>query len=169
MNKETIGKFMSTIVRIFPGVSSYQDRESYREADKELRLTMGSNLNDMIDILDKIKKELAEKGQIKVLKLLDDLTSHMERISRSLQFLPRGYAALFDSRKVNEEVLDRLLEYDNTMKRDIEELRIPLEKLAKCFKSEEGTPPEVIRDVIVILERIEGKISERERIFIKRI
>ena len=165
MKKETLGKFMSTAVRIFPGISSYQDRESCRAADKELRLTMSSKLDEMIGIIDNVKRELSQKGQIKVLKLLEDLTSHMERISRSLQFLPRGYSALFDSRKVDEEVLDQLIEYDNLMMKDIEELKIPLEKLARSFTSGKSDP-ELMRDVIVILERIERKTSDREHVFV---
>lgn len=168
MKKETIGKLMSSAVRILPGISSYQDRESCREADKELRLAMSSKLNQMIGKVDNVKNELAQKGQIKVLKLLDDLSSHMDRISRSLQFLPRGYSALFDSRKVDEEVLDQLIEYDNLMMKDIGELEEPLEKLARSFSTEQSLPEVIrdIRDIIVTLERVERKVSDREHIFI---
>lgn len=165
MKKESLGWFMSTAVRILPGIGSYQDREACREADQELRLKMSRRLSEMIDSVDKIKNECAQKGQLKVLKLLEDLTTHMDRISRSLQFLPRGYSALFDSRKVDEEVLDQILDYDNYMMKDIEELKSQFERLSQNFALQ-NPDPEAMRDVIVILERIERKISDRERIFV---
>jgi hypothetical protein len=158
--KESIGKALKQAARLLPGIESYQDKESARELDKQVRMTLSRRLDEALGIVEWLKTDQAKKGVIQGIQLLEDLTRHVEKVSRVMEFAPRGYAALFDEWQVDERTLGGLLEFDKAMMGFVTEVEGAIREMAA-----KGEVPQV-SDVARVREQlghIEKKLKDRER------
>jgi len=157
--KERIGKALQKAARILPGIGSYQDKESLRETDKRLRDTLSTQLADHMNTIERLKTGIARKGSLSSLKDLDDLSRHFDKVSRSLGFASRGYAAIFDSHQVDEEALTRLFEFDQSLKEEVDLLDPLVSMLSEKEEKLDTTILDKARDLLL---KIEKRINERE-------
>jgi hypothetical protein len=157
--KERVGKAVQKAARILPGIGSYQDKESLRETDKRLRDTLSAQLADHMNTIERLKTGIARKGSLLSLKDLDDLSRHFDKVSRSLGFASRGYAAIFDSHQVDEEALTRLFEFDQSLKKEVDLLDPLVSMLSEKGKKLDTTILDEARDLLL---KIEKRINERE-------
>ncbi|MBW1924444.1 MAG: hypothetical protein JRJ35_13320 [Deltaproteobacteria bacterium] len=157
--KETVAKGLKKAARILPGVGSYQDKESARESDKALRMALGRRLDDALGKIEWLKTDQAKKGALLRLKDLDDLTRHLEKVSRLLEYAPRGYAPLFAQREVDEDTLGELLERD----RSLTDLVSRVEGAVEAMTAERAVPTaEEVEGVRTFLSQIEQRLKDRE-------
>lgn len=159
--KEELGGVLRGAARILPGIGSYQDKESIRGSDKKLREFLGSRLSDHMKTIERLKTGIARGGSLSFLKELDDLTRTMDKLSRSLRFVSRGYAPVFDSDRVDEDALQRLFDFDKSLKGDIDQVD-PL--VAKISEKAENLDVKLLKELDAILLKIEKRIDERERL-----
>jgi hypothetical protein len=159
--KEGLGSALKGAARILPGIGSYQDKESIRESDKTLREFIGSGLSEHMKTIERLKTGIARGGSLLFVKDLDDLTRKMDKISRSLRFASRGYAPVFDSDSVDEKALQRLFDFDKSLKTDIDRIA-PL--VAKISEKEDDLDPKLLKDLNEALLEIEKRIGEREHL-----
>jgi hypothetical protein len=159
--KEELGGFLKGAARILPGIGSYQDKESIRQSDKKLREFLSSRLSGHMKTIERLKTSIARGGSLSFLKELDDRNRTMDKLSRSLRFASRGYAPVFDSDRVDEGALQRLFDFDKSLKDDIDHVD-PL--VAKISEKTEDLDVKLLKELDEILLRIEKKIDERERL-----
>lgn len=159
--KERVGKAMQKAARILPGIGSYQDKESLRETDKRLRDTLSMQLTDHMKTIERLKTGISRKGSMSPLKDLDDLSRHFDKVSRSLGFASRGYAAIFDSHQVDEDALTRLFEFDQSLKEEVDLLE-PL--VSMLSETEKKLDTKILGKARDLLLKIEKRINERERL-----
>jgi hypothetical protein len=159
--KERLGGILKGAARILPGIGSYQDKESLRQSDKKLREFLSSQLSDYMKTIEKLKTDISRRGSLSFLRELDDITRRMDTLSRSLRFASRGYAPVFDSDQVGEDALQRLFQFDQSLKQDID-LADPL--VSKISERSEALDPALLKELDEILLRIEKRIDERERL-----
>jgi len=157
--KEKVGKIIKKAARILPGIGSYQDKESIRESDKNLRAQISAQLTSSMGALERIKTDIARKGSLSSLKDLDDLTRHMDKLSRAIRFASRGYTGVFDSKGVDETALSKLFEFDRSLHTEIG-LVEPL--VSKISEKEIGPEPAVLQELGDLLVKIEKMTNERE-------
>jgi hypothetical protein len=157
--KEGLGSALKRAARILPGIGSYQDKESIRESDKKLREFIGSGLSEHMKTIERLKTNIAREGSLLFIKDLDDLTRKMDKISRSLRFASRGYAPVFDSDGVDEEALQRLFDFDKSLKTDIDRVA-PL--VAKISEKADDLDPKLLKDLDEAFAEIEKRVGERE-------
>lgn len=158
-NKKDVGHAMGKVVRILPGIGSYQDRETGREADKALRMQLSERLNRLLGDIEWLKTDLTKKGAFRHIQPVEDLSRHVEKVSRTLEFAPRGYSSLFSRKQVDEEALNRIYEYDKGLSGLIEEIEKSISEIteAKEVPSENGLSQ--IRKRLLDMEK---RISQRE-------
>ncbi len=137
MKKEDIGGAIKKAVRLIPGIGSYQSRESLRDADKKLRVEVSRRLDELIGVLEWVKTDQLKKGDWKRIKDLEDLERDLEKASRLIERAARGYGSVFDGPRVDEDVLQKIYEYD----KGIWELLGPVKKDLGEF-TEKGVVPE---------------------------
>jgi hypothetical protein len=159
--KEGLGSALKGAARILPGIGSYQDKESIRESDKKLREFIGSGLFEHMKTIERLKTGIARRGSLLFIKDLDDLTRKMDKISRSLRFASRGYAQVFDSDGVDEKALQRLFDFDKSLKIDIDRVA-PL--VAKISEKADDLDPKLLKELDAALGEIENRIGERENL-----
>jgi len=159
--KEGLGEALKGAARILPGIGSYQDKESIRESDKKFRESLSSQVSDHVKTIERLKTSIARGGSFLFLKDLDDLARKMDTLSRRLEFASRGYAPVFDSDRVGEDALQRLFDFDRSLKNDIDQVD-PL--VAKISKKAKEVDLELLKELDEALLGIEQRIDERERL-----
>jgi len=159
--KEGLGETLKGAVRILPGIGSYQDKESIRESDKTLRESLSSQISDHVKSIERLKTSLARKGSLLFMRDLDDLARKMDTLSRRLGFSSRGYAPVFDSNRVDEDALQRLFDFDRSLKTDIDRVA-PL--VAKISEKANEVDLKLLKELDETLSGIEKQIDERERL-----
>ncbi len=159
LKKEDIGHALAKAARVLPGIGSYQDRESSREADKALRMYLSGRLNQVLERLEGMKTELAKKGAIKDILPLEDLSRHTEKVSRVIEFASRGYSPLFSQKQIDEEVLERIYKCDRALLDLLTEVEEAVKVLGGKTEPEGGAGIEPIRE---ILSQMEKSLKERE-------
>ena len=108
----TVASKLERLVRFVPGVAGYQDRESSRGTDKQVRMRLVQEMRRLMDGLEEDKAHIAESTDLSALPRLDRLAGRLERLSRTVEFAGRGYTGLFDLHKVDRETLDQLYAFD---------------------------------------------------------
>ena len=161
MKKEDVGSTMKKAARIIPGIGSYQDREALREADKKLRVEVSRKLDDLIGVVEWIKTDQLKKGGWKRIKDLEDLERDLEKASKTLERAARGFGPVFEGPRVDEEVLQRVYEFD----KEFWGLLGPIEKGIKKL-TEKGVVPEPskIDAIRRMLREFLQKITRRDNL-----
>jgi hypothetical protein len=162
--KEGLGGALKGASRILPGIGSYQDKESIRGSDKKLRELLSSQLSDHMRTFERLKAGIARGGSLSFLKVLDDLSRKLDKLSRSLLFASRGYAPVFDSDRVDEDALQKLFDFDKSLKKDIDQIE---HLVAKISEKEENLDTKLLEELDDALSMIEKRIDERERLLKK--
>ena len=159
--KEKVAKILTKAARVLPGIGSYQDKESLRESDKRLRDHISSRLAQSVATLERSKAELSRTGALSQLKELDDLSRHMDKLSRTIRYAARGYAAVFASNQVDEKALSDLFEFDLSLKEDINSLETLVSKISVNTKTLDSSLLAELRNLLFGLEK---KVGERENL-----
>jgi hypothetical protein len=149
--------------RMLPGIGSYQNREALRDADKAVRDRVAAGLDERRRDLEKDKKRRIDARDLAFLTELDELATKIERLAAAIRFGARGYRAVFDSKRFDEERLDRLYEHDLGLLREIEALGELSEKLhaAAGGSGDLGTAADAMS---AALERLERTFRKRDDI-----
>jgi hypothetical protein len=108
----TVAKRLERLVRFVPGVAGYQDRETARATDKEVRMRLVGELRQLMLGLEEDKERLAASGDLSSLPRVDRLAGRLERLGRTVEFAGRGYAGLFDLHTVDADTLAQLYAFD---------------------------------------------------------
>jgi hypothetical protein len=159
--KEKAAKILTKAARVLPGIGSYQDKESLRESDKRLRDHISSRLAQSVATLERSKSELSRTGALSQLKELDDLSRHMDTLSRTIRYAARGYAAVFASNQVDEKALSDLFEFDLSLKEDINSLETLVSKISVNTKTLDSSLLAELRNLLFGLEK---RVGERENL-----
>lgn len=159
--KEKTAKILTKAARVLPGIGSYQDKESLRESDKRLRDHISSRLAQSVASLERSKTELSRAGTLSHLKELDDMSRHMDKLSRTIKYAARGYAAIFESNQVDEKALSDLFEFDLSLKDDINRLEILVSKIS--VNATDLDPP-LLAELGNLLFELEKRVGERENL-----
>jgi hypothetical protein len=159
--KEKAAKILTKAARVLPGIGSYQDKESLRESDKKLRDHISSRLAQSVATLERSKAELSRTGALSQLKELDDLSRHMDKLSRTIRYAARGYAGVFASNQVDEKALSDLFEFDLSLKEDINSLETLVSKISVNTKTLDSSLLAELRNLLFGLEK---RVGERENL-----
>ena len=159
--KESVSKVLKKAVRILPGVGSYQDKESLRESDKKLRDHISRKLSYCMEVIERLKTNIARKGSLSFLKDLDDISRMIDTLSRTITYAARGYSGVFNADQVDEKTLSHLFEFDRSFIEQVDLLNSLAEKISTKNEELEST---MLHDMRNQLLKIKNKVSEREEL-----
>lgn len=159
--KEKVAKILTKTARVLPGIGSYQDKESIRESDKKLRDHISTELAHCMETLERLKTDISRKGSLSFLKGLDDISRHMDKLSRTIRYASRGYAGVFAPSQVDEKALSALFEFDLSLKEDIGDLDSLVSRISGNKGDIDST---VLEEVRHLLLKIEKMINDRENL-----
>jgi hypothetical protein len=163
LTKEKVAAIFKTVVRIFPGMPSYQEREGLRTQDKIIRERLAARIAEQANHMQEIQSKLTNKAILQPLGHLDRETRRMMRLADTIRFASYGYAGLFAGVKVDEQKLAQLYDYDLSLHREIEELAVAVGNLQQRQDDEWKT--DSLDDFQQALNRLEEKLEKRKSIF----
>ena len=158
-------KFEQLVSKI-PGYKGYKQREQRREADKLLRMYVASKYQEQLDRLNEIQYTLTSQGRLKVMVILERAVMKLQLLIDRIKTASYGYAGLFDAVKVDEELLDRLYDFDQDMLSGAEELSAKLDRLGEAA-NDESLGVEDANELVKDLESLNGRFSQRQDVFLE--
>ena len=103
------------IAAALPGFRGYKEKELRRESDKLIRNHLTLKLSRDKDNVRNISQRIVDKRYIDVMPDIDRLVAKMDRITEKVNHASYGYSGFFDTVKIKEENLDRMIAYDNQL------------------------------------------------------
>ena len=97
---------------LVPGFHGYKEKEMRRESDKLIRNQIYQKLYDAEAQAKDIYRALVNQGVNDSWDDTDHLLARLDRIMERINHSEYGYAGFFDSTKVREPDLDRMMNYD---------------------------------------------------------
>jgi len=163
LTKEKVAAIFKSVVRIFPGMPSYQEREGLRTQDKIIREQLAARIDEQANHLQEIQSMLTNKAILQPLSHLDRHARKIMRLADTIRFASYGYAGLFAGVKVDEQKLAQLYDYDLSLHREIEELAVAVGNLQQRQNDEWKTIP--LDDLHQAINLLEERLEERKSIF----
>jgi hypothetical protein len=163
LTKEKVADIFKSIVRIFPGMPSYQEREGLRAQDKIIRTQLASRITEQVERVGEITAKLTDRAMLRPLASLGRLARKLMRLADTIRFASYGYGGLFAATPVDEQKLAELYDYDLSLHQEVEELAVAISTLGQRQDNEwEKTSLDNIQQVVI---RLEERITNRQSIF----
>jgi hypothetical protein len=103
------------IAAALPGFRGYKEKELRRESDKLIRSHLALKLSKGKDNVRSISQRIVDKRYLDVMPDIDRLVAKMDRITEKVNHASYGYSGFFDTVKIKEDNLDRMISYDNQL------------------------------------------------------
>jgi hypothetical protein len=95
-----------------PGYKGYKEKELRREAYKLQRVYVAERLEAARRKLEDLVLDITRTGDLKLLSLIDTDNRKLRTVKDRVLYADYGYAGLFDTVKVDEQILDQLYQFD---------------------------------------------------------
>lgn len=144
-----------------PGFAGYREREQRRTADKLLREYLAGLLQETLGALRAVAGERARAAELTHLAALGRLTNRLEHATDQIRLADYGYSGWYDAVQVNDAELDRLYEYDLSLRQFIGDIAATVRALGAC---PDDRLPGQMAQVDEALGELQAMIATRERI-----
>jgi len=142
-----------------PGIGSYEDGGSARESDNKLRVHLVERLDQAMGTIEWLKTDLIKKRSFEGAAEMDDLSNHVERLSRIIESPSEDYSAALGSEDVEEMTLHELFEFDRALKELLGEMESGIREMTTESRI---SNLEDVKKIGKILANMEQKAKERE-------
>ena len=155
------------LARLVPGVGGYQDKETSRDADKNIRLRLTAELEQMKRDLEEDKRQLMDKKDLSLLPALDRLASKLDKLGNTVKYASRGYRGVFDSNKLDLNKLDQLRSFDLQLLNEVESVKAQVKGIRNSH-GDGNIQKQAIEDLSHALDGFEKIFSTRQDILLAR-
>lgn len=121
-------------------------------------IRVSARLDELLGFIEWLKTDQVKKDSRKNTQELDDLSIHIEKISRKMEFVSREERPQSEDEKMNESALNEIIEQD----RGIVDLLSNIEEAVKEITAEKAVPgSDDISNIQKMLGLMERRIKER--------
>lgn len=120
------------LMQDIPGFDGYREREIRRTADKLVREQLVAEMDVVRGAINAVMRRDAREGRLQGLADLDRLARQLGKVRDNVRFADYGYTGFFDAVKINEDDLDRIYQYDVSLRDQIEQCALAVEALANA-------------------------------------
>jgi len=150
-----------------PGYRGYKLKELRREADKLIRSHMYRQLTLTRDDLKVAFQKLVDSKVTEAYQEIDRLIARLDAVSSQINYASYGYAGFFDAVKIQEENLDRMLDFDSKLVDNVKALSEEVRKLKDDVTGGYfGNVMNSTRSIRGIVDGIDGLMSERKNVIL---
>jgi len=155
------------ILAELPGFRGYKEKEIRRESDKLIRNRLYQRLTEARKDLKEVFQKLSDSRLHEVLTDMDRFIMRFDRISEKINHASYGYAGFFNVVKVDEEKLDKMIEFDNGLMDDVDKIVeettvFKKEVMKQNFEKVRGH----IQNLSDFLEELEETFDGREEVIL---
>jgi hypothetical protein len=158
------GKFEQLVAKL-PGYAGYKAKEQRREADKLLRLHVARQYEGQLKRLNDLQYQLTVAGQLRVIVVLERAVTKLQLLVDRIRNATYGYAGLFDAIKVDEQALDALYDFDQTMLEGVDQLKGLLDRLANLAGGEQLTVVEA-NELVAMIQSLNDTFTQRQDVLL---
>lgn len=98
-----------------PGFRGYKEKELRRESDKLIRNHLAQKLAQARAGFKSIFQKMSDNRQLGVLTDMDRVVAKFDRATEKVNHSSYGYSGFFDAVKIQEDALDRMIDFDNEL------------------------------------------------------
>jgi DNA repair ATPase RecN len=135
--KGDMSNLEETVTNAIPGYKGYKQKELRREADKLLRDTLADRMRTLKIQLDELQKDLISGGKFDLLDEVESVATQLQTFIDRVKTASYGYSGLFDAKRVKEEDLDRLYEFDAHLMDYVERIEGAIQNASENIDGEE--------------------------------
>jgi len=110
------------ILAALPGFRGYKEKELRRESDRLIRNHLYQRLVEARKDLKEVFQKLSDSRLHEVLTDMDRFIMRFDRVSEKINHASYGYAGFFNIVKVDEEKLDKMIQFDTDMLDEVEKI-----------------------------------------------
>jgi len=138
------------IINFIPGFKGYTDRNSRRDADKLLRESISSKVEQQWSRIAELQRQMISQGAIEQVDDLEAAAIKLRTLTDRIRTASYGYAGFFDAVKVDESALTKLYTFDATMLERAVQLSAAIDNIAASIGSD-GLPA-AIHNVVTLAQ-----------------
>ena len=153
------------ILAELPGFRGYKEKELRRESDKLIRNHLYQRLTEARKDLKEIFQKLSDSRLHEVLTDMDRFIMRFDRVSEKINHASYGYAGFFNIVKVEEEKLDKMIEFDTGLIDDVDKIVEETTAFKKeVVKQKLEKTREHIQNLSDMTEELEETFNGREEV-----
>ena len=122
---------IDSLANLIPGFGSDRSEQKRRDDDVAARSYLVGRLQDCKRELQAIASQLLEGGNFQAIAQSEKLRSSMELAQSKIRAAVEGYSSWFESSKVDETKLKKVLELDNDLVAVVDKLQHEISQLSK--------------------------------------
>ena len=150
------------ILAKIPGFGGYMERQSRRDADKLLRETIASRVDEQHQRVSALQRDFISDGQIAYVDDLEAAAIKLRTFGDRVRRATRGYSGLFDAVKINEAELAQLYQYDAAMLEMVDEVERAIDNVEMSIGSD-GLDAS-IRNLVINARQLDVVFDRREEV-----
>jgi hypothetical protein len=155
------GSFQKLLASI-PGFDGYREREIRRAADKILRDHLVTLVDGARERLRAVISDCARAGKLAALDPLDRLAGRLVKLRDNIRLADYGYTGFFDAAKIKEDELDRMYEYDLSLREEVGGIQGAVAALAvEALAADAAQSDAALADLDTRITRIQQMLDER--------
>ena len=155
------------ILAAIPGFHGYKEKELRRESDRLIRNHLHQKLSESKSDLKSVFQKLSDRRSFDVMTDMDRLMAKFDRIAEKVNHASYGYAGFFDVVKVNEEKLDRMIDFDNQLISEAEKIDGEVEAFkADAMKGKFEKAKEHVQSLTKTIETFEDAFDKRSEVIV---
>ena len=121
---ERSANILDKIRSLIPGYDGYKNRDSMKNCDKKLRVSLSNKLNEYEKIIiEKINISIKDSN-MKDMSKYESFRKKINTLSSKILYSPYGANAFFSDQKINENELDTIYKFDLDISDKVEKLTI---------------------------------------------
>jgi len=153
------------ILAALPGFRGYKEKELRRESDRLIRNHLYQRLTEARKDLKEVFQKLSDSRLLEVLTDMDRFVMRFDRVSEKINHASYGYTGFFNIVKVEEEKLDRMIEFDTGLMDDVDKIVEETTTFKKeVVKQKFEKAREHIQSLSDMLEELEETFNGREEV-----
>ncbi len=146
-----------------PGFSGYVEKNELYSADSVIREFMVDRLKRFKSDVNTLSADFFKEGKTDILPDIDSLNLNFEKIMNLVRYADYGSSGSLSKVKVNEEDMNRLLEYDWRLISRLDET----EKFIEELRSGEGETAEQLKKIKEDLRDFERAFEDRKNVLLE--
>ena len=155
------------ILAEIPGFRGYKEKELRRESDRLIRNHLHDKLSRAKSDIKDVFQKLADRRYMDMLTDMDRLVAKFDRVVEKVNHASYGYTGFFNVVKIEEENLDRMIDFDNQLVDEAEKVvnEVTVFK-SEVVKQNFKNAKTHIQNVVEDLEAFEGTFDNREEVIL---
>jgi len=155
------------ILAEIPGFRGYKEKELRRESDRLIRNHLYRKLEEAKGDLKNVFQKLSDRRLFEVLIDMDRLIAKFDRVTEKVNHASYGYAGFFNIIKIEEENLDRMMDFDSQLVDEVDKIAAEVSKFkSEVAKQEIKNAKTRIQNLTETLEAFEETFDKRQEVIL---